>query len=104
MAQMDQFELSDRSASLNAKKDPLIGIDTVVPWGNFRPLPERVWRTPMDGVLMLRTLVLSALYSLSGDQIGYQLRDRLSFMCCPAFAACSDERAVPGAGPCGSGA
>jgi IS5 family transposase len=92
MAQMGFFDLSDRYASLDAKKDPLVGIDAVVPWEEFRPALERVWRKPagerkspagrkpMDAVLMFKTLVLSALYNLSDDQIEYQVRDRLSFM------------------------
>ena len=92
MAQMGFFDLSDRYASLDAKKDPLIEINTVVPWDEFRPLLERVWRKPdedrksragrkpMDVVLMFKALVLSALYNLSDDQIEYQVRDRLSFM------------------------
>ena len=92
MAQMGFFDLSDRYASLDAKKDPLIEINAVVPWDAFRPLLERVWRKPdaakksragrkpMDVVLMFKTLVLSALYNLSDDQIEYQVRDRLSFM------------------------
>ena len=46
MAQMGFFDLSDRYASLDAKKDPLIGINAVVPWDEFRPLLERVWRKP----------------------------------------------------------
>jgi len=37
MAQMGFFDLSDRYASLDAKKDPLIEIDAVVPWEEFRP-------------------------------------------------------------------
>ena len=92
MAQMGFFDLSDRYASLDAKKDPLVEIDAVVPWEEFRPTLERVWRKrdadrksragrkPMDAVLMFKTLVLSALYNLSDDQIAYQVRDRLSFM------------------------
>ena len=32
----------------------------------------------MDAVLMFKTLVLSALYNLSDDQIECQVRDRLS--------------------------
>ena len=92
MPQMGFFNLSDRHASLDAKKDPLVEIDAVVPWDAFRPLPERVWRKPdearksragrrpMDVVLMFKTLVLSALYNLSDDQIEYQVRDRLSCM------------------------
>ena len=92
MAQLGFFDLSDRYASLDAKKDPLVEIDAVVPWEEFRPALERVWRKPdaerksragrkpMDAVLMFKTLVLSALYNLSDDQIEYQIRDRLSFM------------------------
>ncbi len=92
MAQMGFFDLSDRYASLDAKKDPLVEIDAVVPWEEFRPVLDEVWRKPdakrksragrkpMDTVLMFKTLVLSALYNLSDDQIEYQVRDRLSFM------------------------
>ena len=92
MAQMCFFDLSDRYASLDAKRDPLVEIDAVVPWEEFRPVLERVWRKPegerksragrkpMDVVVMFKTLVLGALYNLSDDQIEYQVRDRLSFM------------------------
>ena len=53
---------------------------------------ERVWRKPeayrkpragrkpMDAVVMFKMLVLGALYTLSDDQIEYQVRDRLSLM------------------------
>ena len=92
MSQMGFFDLSDRYASLDAKKDPLVAIDAVVPWEAFRPTLERVWRKPaaerksragrkpMDAIVMFKALVLSALYNLSDDQIEYQVRDRLSFM------------------------
>ncbi len=92
MAQMGFFDLSDRYASLDAKKDPLIEIDAVVPWEEFRPTLEGVWRKPeserksragrrpWDAVVMFKKLVLSALYNLSDDQIEYLVRDRLSFM------------------------
>jgi len=46
MAQMVFFDLSDRYASLDAKKDPLVEMDSLVPWEEFRPAPERVWRKP----------------------------------------------------------
>jgi hypothetical protein len=42
---MGFFDLSDRYASL-AKKDPLVEIDVVVPWEEFRPALKRVWRKP----------------------------------------------------------
>ncbi len=44
MAQMGFFDLSDRYASLDAKKAPLV--DAVVPWEEFRSALERVWRKP----------------------------------------------------------
>ena len=92
MAQMGFFDLSDRYASLDSKRDPLVEINAVVSWDEFRPALERVWRKPeaerksragrkpMDVVVMFKTLVLIALYNLSDDQIEYQVRDRLSFM------------------------
>ena len=92
MAQIGFFDLSDRYESLDAKRDPLVKIDAVVPWEEFRSALERAWRKPdearksragrkpIDAVLMFKMLVLSALYNLSDDQIEYQVRDRLSFM------------------------
>ena len=43
------FDLSDRYASLDAKRDPLLEIDAVVPWEEFRPALEAVWRKPAAG-------------------------------------------------------
>ena len=48
MAQTGFFDLSVRTASLDAKKDPLVEIDAVVPWEEFGPTPERAGRKP-DG-------------------------------------------------------
>ena len=42
MAQMGFFDLSHRYASLDAKKDPLVKIDAVVPWDEFRPVLDEV--------------------------------------------------------------
>jgi hypothetical protein len=41
MAQMVFFDLSDRYAGLDAKKDTLVEIDAVVPWEAFRPALDR---------------------------------------------------------------
>jgi len=91
MAQMGFFDFSDRYASLDAKQDTLVEIDDVVPWEEFRLALERVWHKPdadrksragrklMDAVLMSKTLVLSALYNLSDDQIEYPVSDRLQY-------------------------
>ncbi len=92
MLQMGFFDLSDSHANLDAKRDPLVEINALLPWEEFSPALDRVWRKPDEGrkcragrkpidtVLMFKTLVLIALYSLPDDKIEYQVRDRLSFM------------------------
>jgi hypothetical protein len=92
MAQMGFFDLSDRTASPDASRDPLVGIDALVPREAFRPALDRVWRKPaaarkaragrkpMDAVVMFKTLVPGALCTLSDDRIEYRVRDRLSFV------------------------
>ena len=92
MGQMGFFDIAQRYAGLDAKNDPLVKIDEVVPWEDFRPRLETVWRKPAgerkspagrkpwDAVVMFKAIVLCALYNLSDDQVEYQLRDRLSFM------------------------
>lgn len=40
MVQMGFFDLSDRDASLDAKRNPLVEIDAIVPWEEFRPMLE----------------------------------------------------------------
>ncbi len=92
MSQMGFFDIANRYADLDAKNDPLLKIDEVVPWEDFRPRLEAAWRKPAgerkspagrkpwDAVVMFKAIVLCALYNLSDDQVEYQLRDRLSFM------------------------
>lgn len=46
MAQMGFFDLLDRYARLDAKRNLFVGIDAVVPWEEFRPTLEGVWRKP----------------------------------------------------------
>ena len=92
MVQMGFFDIAKRYAGLDAKNDPLARIDEVVLWAAFRPRLETVWRRrpeerkspagrkPWDAVVMFKAIVLCELYSLSDEQVEYQLRDRLSFM------------------------
>ena len=96
---------------LDAKNDPLVKIDEVVPWEDFRPRLEAAWRKPAedrkspagrkpwDALVMFKAIVLCALYNLSDDQVEYQLRDRLSFM---RFLGLGLEDRVPDARRCGS--
>jgi len=92
MSQLGFFDIANRYAGLDAKSDPLLKIDSVVPWEDFRPHLEAVWRKPAnqrkssagrkpwDAVVMFKAIVLCALYNLSDDQVEYQIRDRLSFV------------------------
>ena len=92
MGQMGFFDIAKRYAGLDAKNDPLMKIDEVVRWEDFRPRLEAAWhkpaeerksragRKPWDAVVMFKAIVLCALYNLSDDQVEYQLRDRFSFM------------------------
>jgi IS5 family transposase len=92
MSQLGFFDIANRYADLDAKSDPLLKIDSVVPWEDFRPHLEAVWRKPAnerkssagrkpwDAVVMFKAIVLCALYNLSDDQVEYQIRDRL-YLC-----------------------
>ena len=91
MTQMGFFDVENRYAPLDAKHDPLVKINAVVPWETFRSRLESVWRKPpdqrksdagrkpWDAIVMFKAIILCALYNLSDDQVEYQMRDRLSF-------------------------
>ena len=92
MGQMGFFDLGNRYSVLDAKNEPLLKIDGVVPWEDLRARLEAVWRRadkvrksragrkPWDAIVMFKTIILCALYNLSDDQVEHQIRDRLSFM------------------------
>ena len=106
MGQMGFFDVENRYAALDARTDPLVKINAVVPWEAFRSRLEKVWRKPpsqrrsnagckpWDAIVMLKAIVLCALYNLSDDQVEYQMRDRLSFV---RFLGLSLEDKVPDA-------
>ena len=92
MGQMGFYDVEKRYAGLDAKTDPLVPLNAMVPWADFRDQLEAVWRRPPDGrkskagrkpwdaVVIFKAIVLCELYNLSDEQFEYQLRDRLSFM------------------------
>ena len=67
-------------------------IDELVPWEDFRPVLETVWRKPKrerkstagrkpwDAVLMFKAIVLGALHNLSDEGLEHEIGDRLTFM------------------------
>ena len=92
MGQPGFFDLGERYRGLDAKKDPLVVLNAVVPWEDFRARLSAVWRKPegerksaagrkpWDEITIFKTLVLQALSNLSDDQVEDQIRDRLSLM------------------------
>src|SRR4051812_1805780 len=76
MSQPGFFDLGERYRGLDAKKDPLVVLNAVVPWEDFRAQLSAVWRKPeerksaagrkpWDEIVIFKTLVLQALYNLS---------------------------------------
>src|SRR4051794_10950143 len=57
MGQPGFFDLDERYRGLDAKKDPLVFLNEVVPWEDFRARLSAVWRKP-DEELMLGSLGL----------------------------------------------
>ena len=97
MSQPGFFDLICRYESLDAKGDPLVALNQMVPWESFRPRllaalqaadqrataatrKSPAGRKPCDEVLIFKVLVLQSLYNLGDDSVEYQIRDRLSFM------------------------
>ena len=77
MGQMGFFDLGNRYSGLDAKNEPLLKIDGVVPWEDLRARLEAVWRRAdkvrksragrKPAIVMFKT-ILCALYNLSDDR------------------------------------
>ena len=92
MGQTGFFDIANRYAGLDAKNAPLVKINALVAWEDFRGRLEAVWRKPpeerksnarckpWDAVVMFKAIILCSLYNLSDDQVECQVRDRLSLM------------------------
>ena len=74
---------------LSEAKDPLVRLNRMIDWEQFRPVLEgalrkepkgKGGRPPFDYLLMFKTLILQRYYNLSDDQTEYQILDRMSFM------------------------
>jgi IS5 family transposase len=91
----------ERAAQLTKTGDPLVALKARIDLKAFRPELERVHEKdrksqagikPFYEVLMFKILVLQHLHSFSDDGIGYQVRDRFSFM---RFLGLQLENQVP---------
>jgi IS5 family transposase len=96
------FDLDNRHRKLN-ERDPLVHLDTLIDWDNFRstletirdkPRKSNAGRKPFDAVLMFKALVIQHLYNLSDDELEYQIRDRYSFC---RFLGVNPEDKIPDA-------
>ncbi len=78
------FDLSRQYESLDEKKDLLVTVAEVVPWELFRPKLRRLWRHsafaplrpraggwPAASLLILKALLVQALYNLSYEYAEY---------------------------------
>jgi IS5 family transposase len=89
MMQTGLFDWQTRFEQLDSGGDPLVKLNEIVNWEQFRGTIEKIrdkdrkssaGRKPFDVILMFKILILQSLYNLSDDQIEFQIRDRLSFM------------------------
>jgi len=87
--QLGLFDYSNRMEKIDQNKDPLVRLNLLIDWEQFRPQLETVrtkdrksnaGRKPHDVVLMFKILILQSLYNLADDAIEFQILDRLSFM------------------------
>ena len=97
------FDLEFRCRELEKNGDPLVKINQVIPWEDFRGVlgkarekdrKSEAGRKAFDVVLMFKILVLQSLYNLSDDAMEYQIRDRISFM---RFLGLNIDQRVPDA-------
>ena len=86
MIQLGLFDLFSAYARLDKCPDPLLKLNEIIDWEQFRPHLQKIRANELTGckgfdvVMMFKILILQALYNLSDDATEYMLRDRLSFM------------------------
>lgn len=81
------FDLDKRHLKLD-ERDPLLHLNKLIDWEDFRPTLEKIrekprkshaGRKPYDVVLLFKMLVLGHLYNISDEELEFQVRDRYSF-------------------------
>jgi len=95
MLQPGFLDLSRRYESLGAKPDPLVALNELIPWEEFRPKlrvalekaglharaetrKSAAGRKPLDEIVMFKVLILQSLYNLGDDNTECLIRDRLN--------------------------
>ena len=89
MMQAGLFDWQTRFEQLDNSGDPLVKLNEIVQWEQFRNTLEKsrdkdrksnAGRKPFDAIIMFKIMILHSLYNLSDDQLEFQIRDRISFM------------------------
>jgi IS5 family transposase len=88
MFQPGFFDVENRLQALSEFGDPLEKLSSVIDFETFRKTIEQVisfsnkergGRPAWDSVLMFKILILQTLYTISDEQLEFQIKDRLSF-------------------------
>lgn len=88
MPQFGLFDYQKQLALLDKAGDPLIALDKMIEWEQFRSIIEQAREKPRkspagpkgyDAILLFKILILQSLYNLSDEAMEYQILDRYSF-------------------------
>jgi len=93
------FDIIFHFDSLPTNSDPLVKLNELVNWEEFRPYFKGMrkdnksgkGRPPFDEIMMFKIIILQSLYNVSDDRMEFQIRDRLSFM---RFLGFQTEKAI----------
>jgi transposase, IS5 family len=93
------FDDHFRLEKIGTMRDPLILLNEIVNWEDFRPIidtafskvdPSKGGRPAYDRVMMFKVLILQRMYNLSDDSAEYQILDRMSFNRFLGIELCDD--------------
>jgi transposase, IS5 family len=102
-SQVGLFDVENKLTQLSALGDPLEKLDAAINWKHFKPVLNKAFRKerksnagrpPYEYVMMFKVLVLETMYSLSDDQMQFQILDRFTFR---RFLGIASESMVPDA-------
>jgi IS5 family transposase len=88
MPQFGLFDYQKQLALLEKAGDPLIALNKMIDWEQFRSLIDRAREKPRkspagakgyDSILLFKILILQSLYNLSDEAMEFQILDRYSF-------------------------
>jgi IS5 family transposase len=88
MTQLGLFDYNTRLARIDKAGDPLVTLDKIIDWEQFRELIELARKKTKksaagakgyDSILLFKVLILQALYNLSDEALEFQVLDRYSF-------------------------